>query len=120
MSDSIKKSFDAWGETDADKRAAMIADITGNSFYYADPNTPEPITSAEAFVEYLAMFTQHMPNAGAQVVSVSEHHGHARATVAFTAGGKEMMRGQYFADLDAQGRITRLIGFTGNGEEDQS
>ena len=120
MSETIELSFAAWGEADAEKRAQMIADTTGGSFYYADPNTPEPITSAEAFVEYLAMFTQHMPNAGAKVVSVSQHHGHARATVAFTAGGKEMMRGQYFADLDGQGKITRLIGFTCTGEEDQS
>lgn len=118
MSESIEKSFAAWGETDAEKRAAMIADTTGDGFTYADPNTPEPITSAEAFNDYLAMFTQHMPNAGARVVSVSQHHGYARATVAFTADGREMMRGQYFADLDAQGKITRLIGFTGTGEED--
>mgnify|MGYP001155752530 CR=1 FL=1 len=116
MSDIILKSFATWGEPDAGKRAAMVAETVGNSFVYADPNTPDPITSAADFADYLGMFSQHMPDGSAKVVSVSEHHGYARATVDFVSGGKTMMRGQYFADLDDAGRITRLIGFTGTGE----
>lgn len=116
MSDTITTFFDAWGEVDASKRAAMVAASVSDSFYYADPNAPEAITAAAGFVDYLGMFSQAMPGASAKLVSVSEHHGHARATVDFMANGQRMVRGQYFADLDDSGKISRMIGFTGTGE----
>ena len=116
MSDAIHANFAAWGETDPARRAELIAASVGASFYYADPNAPAPITSAQDYGDYLETFAAHMPGASATVVSVSTHHGHARATVDFIRDGTAMMRGQYFADLDAEGRILRLIGFPGTGE----
>lgn len=116
MSDTITSFFAAWGEPDMPKRAAMTAGAISDNFYYADPNAPDVITSLVGFVAYLGMFSKAMPGASAEVVSVSEHNGHARATVDFKSNGQTMMRGQYFADLDDEGRITRMVGFTGTGE----
>ncbi len=112
MTHSIETFFAAWADAD---NAAVKAAVT-DAVYYADPNTPEPVTGADDLAQYVAQFSQHMPGGGAQVVEISEHHGHARATVDFLKDGNPMMRGQYFADLDADGRITRLVGFTGMGE----
>ena len=86
----------------------------GDTFYYADPQTPEPMTSLDEFVAFLAHFP---PGASAAVIPPADvHHGHARANVAFDFGGKAMV-GQYFADLDGEGRITRIVGFPGKGAE---
>lgn len=92
------------------------APTIGATFLYVDPRTDAPITSQTDYNVHLGAFTRQMPGAAATVVSLSEHHGHARATVEFSAGGKAMMRGQYFADLDGDGRILRLVGFTGTGD----
>ncbi|MDG2340928.1 MAG: nuclear transport factor 2 family protein [Paracoccaceae bacterium] len=117
MSEALKSHFSAWGEADADKRAEIIRANAGDSFYYVDPNTPAPMNSVDEFLEYLDMFTSQMPCGGAETAAISTHNNHARATVDFTMGGKSMMRGQYFADLDADGKITILVGFTGMGDE---
>ncbi len=42
---------------------------------------------------------------------------HARATIHFVMGPDMKQVGQYFADLDANGKVTRLIGFVGKGAE---
>lgn len=111
MSNSIETFFGAWGSAGAE----AVADAFGDEVYYADPNTPEPIVTLSGLTDYVAMFATHMPGGAAKVVAISEHHGHARATVDFTKDGAAMMRGQYFADLDANGRITRMVGFPGDG-----
>ena len=116
MAEAIAAFFDAWS-VDGSTRRASLAQVTATEVYYADPNTPEPLVGVDALDAYLDMFTRHMPGASARVAHVSEHHGHVRATVDFLNNGAAMMRGQYFADLDADGKLVRIVGFTGTGEE---
>ena len=109
--------FSAWGDPSPDGRAAKTDAAIGPGFFYADPNIPSPVTGRDAYLAYIAQFGEMMPGASANVVTVSDHHGFARATVDFLRDGESMMRGQYFADI-TDGRITRLIGFVGMGEPD--
>jgi hypothetical protein len=121
MSDtkSLTDFFAAWGETDADDRAALVASVVGDSIYYADPHAPAPITSAAELAAFIGMFSEKSPpGARAEVIEpVDFHHGHARANVRFIMSEEMQMVGQYFADLDAAGKITRLVGFPGKGAE---
>ena len=115
MTDLLETLFSAWGDPSPQGRATKTDAALGPDFLYADPNTPDPVKGRDAYLAYIAQFGEMMPGASAKVVAVSEHLGFARATVDFLANGNRMMRGQYFADL-SDGKITRLIGFTGMGE----
>jgi len=115
MTKLLETLFSAWGDPLPDGRAEKTDAAIAPDFYYADPNSPAPVIGRDAYLAYIAMFGDMMPGASARVVAVSEHNGHARATVDFLKDGEQMMRGQYFADI-TDGRITRLIGFTGTGE----
>lgn len=120
MSDTqaLNDFFAAWGKTDAGGRARLVALATGDSFYYADPHTPEVIASTDGFLEFVTEFATRMPGASAAVIGpVDLHHRHARANVRFDFGGGNAMVGQYFADLDGAGKITRIVGFVGKGAE---
>lgn len=116
MSDAINSFFAAWGMDDAAARADAVSGAAAPDFAYTDPNTPQTITSVDGFLDYIAMFTTNLPGATAEVVDTSAHNGFARATVDFMRDGVPLVRGQYFADLDSDGRITRIVGFTGTGE----
>lgn len=118
MTDILETLFSAWGDPTPEGRANKTDAALGPDFYYADPNTPEVVLGRDSYLAYITQFAAMMPGATAKVVAVSEHHGFARATVDFILkSGDTMMRGQYFADIN-NGRITRLIGFTGMGEPD--
>ena len=116
MSDAVDVFFACWGTTDIKQRTDAISRACNSDFYYVDPNSSAPITTLHAMIAYLAQFSAMMPGASAQVVAQSAHNGHVRATVDFINDGKKMMRGQYFGDLDSEGKLTRVIGFTGTGE----
>ena len=115
MNAALSEFFAGWGAADA---TGNIKAAFGNSIYYCDPQCAAPITDADGLAQMVAIFGQHMPGGSAQVVKLDEHHGHARATVAFMMGDKPMMHGHYFADLDADGKILRLVGFPGLGQPD--
>lgn len=116
MTQTLEDFFAAWGETDSKARAAILRRVCADSFYYADPNAPDPVTSVDGMNDYLAMFTSHMPGGSAKAAVINPCHSHARVTVDFEKDGAQMMRGQYFADLDGDGRITRMVGFPGMGD----
>lgn len=118
MADALTAVFSAWGDTDSKSRAATLGAALSTEFYYADPQVSSPITNLDDLSGYLAGFTEHMPGASAQVAGKpSAHNGHVRVFVDFMKDGTRMMRGQYFADLDGNSKITRLIGFAGTGDD---
>ncbi len=115
MTDAISRFFAAWGENDQGSRAELLRSAVIESFRYADPHAPEPITSVAGMLEFLQQFP---PDASAKVIEPTDsHHGHVRANVTFDFGGGKSMVGQYFADLDKDGKIVRVIGFPGKGAE---
>lgn len=119
MTRSLTDFFAAWTTPDADGRGALIASAIGQSFYYVDPRTEAPITTAEGIDAYVAQFLEMCPPGASVEVKepVDEKLGHARVTVDFVMGPEMKQTGQYFADLDGNGKITRLIGFVGKGAE---
>jgi len=117
MTTCLHRLFSAWGDPSPDTRASLTDAAIGPDFYYSDPNAPDPIRGLAAYLDYIAQFSEMMPGARAEVVAISEHHGHLRTTVDFTKDGQRLMRGQYFADV-SEGRLQRVIGFSGMGEPD--
>ncbi len=116
MSEHLNSIFSTWGIADADERMAALERAISDAFYYQDPNTPEPITSKEAYNAMLQAFSDNMPGGSAKVATSDGHHNHHRAIVDFMKDGQPMMRGQYYAETDDAGRITRLVGFIGTGD----
>ena len=112
MAHSIETFFAAWADGDAGKVTAAVTEQAT----YRDPRTPEPLTSAAAMADYVAMFSQHAPGAVAEVVNLSECGPHMRATVAFKMADGMVQHGQYFCDMAEDGRISRMVGFVGTGE----
>lgn len=117
MTECVHTLFSAWGDPSGDGRAEKTDAAIGTPFYYADPNTPEPLRDRTSYLDHIAKFSDMMPGASVKVAAISTTHTHVRATVDFLKDGAPMMRGQYFADVK-DGKITRLIGFPGLGETD--
>jgi len=117
MSLSLTNFFAAWTTQDADSRRDLIASAVADPFYYVDPMTPEPITSVTGMDAYAANFLGMCPPGASVAVlePVDLKLGHARATVAFIMGPEIRQIGQYFADLDTDGKISRMIGYAGKG-----
>lgn len=119
MTDPISTFFEAWQLDDGAARLAKVTSAVAANIYYADPRTPNAITSIEALNEYLGMFSANAPGWGAKVVASAETHGITRATVAFGGPGPDgetiTQLGQYFVEKDG-GLSCRMIGFVGIGE----
>ncbi|MGH1355752.1 MAG: molecular chaperone GroEL [Thalassovita sp.] len=115
MTDIVEIFFEAWGETDAEARAATLRGTLADAFEYLDPRTAEPVTDAEALIGYVAMYSEYAPGATAGVVHQSQTGGHTRATVEFAMPDGKKQHGQYFIEHDADGKLARMIGFVGMG-----
>jgi SnoaL-like domain len=103
--------FDAWGAADADSWAALADALVSDTIYYADPHSG-PIEGKEAFLGMIAQFRTMMPGGGAKARDADGYDGHARAAVEFSKGGETFMTGQFVAEMGADGRLTRLVGFS--------
>ena len=116
---SLTDFFAAWTTEDADGRGALVASAIGDGFSYLDPRTEQPITDVGAMAEYLGQFLQMCPpGAAVNVLEPVDIRGNtARLTVDFVMGPEMKQTGQYFADLNDAGKITRLVGFVGKGAE---
>lgn len=119
MSDALKSFFAAWTMREDEGRDDQIASAFGDTAYYSDPRSEAPLTDITALCAYVAQFLPMCPpGARVEVANpVDEKNGHARATVRFIMSDEMQQTGQYFADLDAAGKITRLVGFAGKGAE---
>jgi len=121
MSDpkSLHDFFAAWTIADTDGRTAKVASAVSSDFSYSDPRTEQPITDVDVMSDYLSNFLKMCPP-GAQVAisdPVDFNGISARATVQFIMGPDMKQTGQYFADFDAAGKLSRLVGFVGKGAE---
>lgn len=119
MIQSLTDFFNAWTMTADAGRDALIASAFGDSLYYVDPRVQAPITDLGALCAYVAEFLPQCPPGARVVVAdpVDEKHGHARATVHFVITTAMKQTGQYYVDLDANGKIVRLVGFLGKGAD---
>ncbi|MGB5757183.1 MAG: nuclear transport factor 2 family protein [Acidimicrobiales bacterium] len=108
--------FEAWSESDPEKRLRLVHSAIAPDGTYADPMTPEPLTGPDAAASYVAAFTQHAPGASARVVNRQDRHGMTRATVEFRMANGEVQHGQYFVDFADDDKVARMVGFVGLGE----
>ncbi len=119
MTQSLNDFFAAWTMTEDEGRDDKIASAFGDSVYYSDPRSDGALTDMASLCSYVGGFLPMCPpGAMVEVVDpVDVKDGHARATVNFVMSAEMKQTGQYFADLDGDGKITRIVGFVGKGAE---
>lgn len=103
--------FNAWGDDADDAWESRIAEMTTENIYYADPHMGG-LKGRDAMIGMVAKFRQMMAGGYARAKNDDGYNGHGRAAVTFGKGGADMMTGQYFAQTDEAGKITRLVGFS--------
>lgn len=103
----------AWGETDAAKRAQLLEQAWADGGTYTDPQSHAQ--GRDGLSELIAGFQAQMN--GARIVATSavdQHHETFRFTWAMqSADGATMMEGIDFGELASDGRIQRIVGFFG-------
>jgi hypothetical protein len=117
MSASLTNFFTAWTTSNADSRRDLIASAVSGGFYYVDPMTSDPITDVDGMDAYMANFLGMCPPGASVFVRdpIDEKLGHVRATVVFEMSPDMQQIGQYFVDLDTDGKLSRMIGYAGKG-----
>ena len=120
MTSALDTFFSAWSEQDPAARAALISEAIAEPFLYSDPRSGGRLDGLDAVADYVGNFSANAPGWTATVESTAEVNGYVRATVAFGGmgpdGSQMVQHGTYFADTDAEGRLTLLAGFVGTGD----
>ena len=109
---AIDRFAQAWGEPDRSRRADHVRAAFASTFTYADPRSPEPVTSHDDFTDMLSHYVSSMPGAGVEL----DDDGNARADCAlarlsFVSESGVMGRGVYYFELDGDGLISKAVGF---------
>lgn len=102
---------DAWNETDAATRKAILARVWAEAGVYADP-TVETV-GIDALSDHIDRVLARLPGSRILLTSAVEtHHRFSRFSWSrVDAAGKPMRDGVDFVEVDDAGRITRMIGF---------
>lgn len=101
----------SWGEPDAAKRSSLLARVWAADGTYMDP-TPTQANGRAALSGAIAGFLAQNAGAHFRCGAPQSHHGFFRfAWTLFAADGKEITQGMDFGQLDAQGKIVRIVGF---------
>jgi hypothetical protein len=103
----------AWSEADGAARARLLADVWAEGATYTDPRAH--VTGTHALAAHIGRVLASRP--GARVVrtsAVDTHHGLARfAWRVVEADGTMLPDGIDFAEVSAEGKLTRIVGFFG-------
>jgi len=107
----IQRYLDTWNETDADKRAALVADL-----WAADGRYVDPIGSAEghaALSGLIGAVQQQFEGMRFDLAgAVDAHHDQARFTWALgPVGAEPLVVGFDVLERDADGRVRTVLGF---------
>lgn len=111
VDEAVRLYFDAWNETDAAKRKALLAPVWAEGGVYADP-TVETV-GIDALCEHIGRLLARLPGSRIGLTGAIEtHHHFSRFSWSrVDAAGKPMRNGVDFAEIDGAGRFTRMIGF---------
>ena len=110
--ETLGRLLTAWSTPDAEDRTEILDDcISASGFYYCDPHLPDPAGDRAAFEDFLTKFTSALPDAEIQTGAALTHHTHALMAFRLFARDQMMGAGHYAASFDAEGRVTRLVGF---------
>ncbi len=103
----------AWNEPDAARRAAILARVWAPGACYTDPRAD--LAGADELSAHISEVQKRRP--GARVVRTSAidlHHGLARfAWRVVQADGSMLPEGIDFAEISADGKLQRIVGFFG-------
>jgi hypothetical protein len=107
----VKRYLAVWNEIDAEARRAAIDDVFADGVRYVDPMAE--VTGRAALDGLIGAVHQQFP--GMVFISggpVDAHHDQVRFTWHLgQPGGEALVVGFDVAELDADGRITRVFGF---------
>ena len=103
----------AWGETDEDARRALLERVWADDGVYCDPTAR--VEGREAFVAHIGEFQALMPGHHLELTSgIDVHHGWIRFGWRLVApDGALVLDAMDVGTLDADGRLTRIVGFFG-------
>lgn len=107
----ILRLLDAWAAPTSAERYRIVCDVTAEDFYYADPHSG-PLPNRTEFLGFLNTFKTRLPDGEMTATSpVDQHETHARVDFALSRSGTPVRNGVFFADLDGDNRVSRLVGF---------
>lgn len=103
----------AWGETDDEARAKLLADVWADGGLYCDPTAR--VEGRDALHAHIAGFQQQFPGARIDATSgADEHDGYFRfAWAMIDADGNQVMDGFDVGHRAGDGRIDLIVGFFG-------
>ena len=100
----------AWNAPDPQRRRELLEQSVPVTVRYTDRGVD--VTGLDALADHLGAVLERRP--GAQVLRTSEvdaHHAVARFDRHVVRDGSELVRGVDFVDVDADGRLARVVGF---------
>lgn len=107
----LLRLFAAWAAPSSAERYRIVCDETADSFYYADPHSG-PLYDRATFLGFLNTVKDRLPDGEMTATGPVDQHGpHARVAVTLSRSGTPVRSGVYFADLDSDNRVARLVGF---------
>ena len=113
LNDLIDAYCAAWNDPDADSRRELLSAVWAENATYTDPAVD--LAGVDQLVAHITTVLARRP--GARVLrtsAVDEHHGLARfAWRVVQADGSLLPEGIDFAEVTADGRIQRIVGFFG-------
>ena len=114
MEHAFKVYGQAWGESDAGARAALLAQVWAKDGQYKDPGVA--LTGAEALSRHIGGFFQQFPGARITMTSRSDFYGtsfRADWLLKYGDGKTPSLEGFDYGELDNEGRIAKITGFFG-------
>jgi hypothetical protein len=113
LNDLIDAYCAAWNDPDADSRRELLSAVWAENATYTDPAVD--LAGVDQLVAHITTVLARRP--GARVLRTSvvdEHHGLVRfAWRVVQADGSLLPEGIDFAEVTADGRIQRIVGFFG-------
>jgi len=113
IEESIAAYCDAWGEPDPARRREILERIWADDATYTDPTVHT--SGIDELLAHMAKLQTTYPGGRIERTSaVDTHHGMARFNWCMTlADGSTLPEGVDFAELSADGKLRRIVGFFG-------
>ena len=110
---TIARYCAAWSTTDPQARESLLAGVWSENGEYVDPQ-PVRVSGREALNTEILRFQKENPGSGFRCGEAQIHHGFVRYAWAMVGpDGKDRFQGMDFGELDAAGRIVRVVSFFG-------
>lgn len=107
----VSRYCQAWSTVDPAERKRAVADVWAEHGEYLD-SQPVHAKGREGLVAEIVKFQQQFPGARFRCEGVQTHHGFVGYTWSMVmADGTERFKGMDFGELDADGRLVRIVSF---------